>query len=294
VLTLVSAADGQPLPGAAIVMGGRTLTGDAAGRVTLDAALADFTFVDVIGAGHFDRNTAVRSSEGTRLTLWPKESAEGLSEQTTAELVYTPGARCCPAERLGGDVLARVDPAITSFTLVVDAEYRGFARTMTAIRDAAALATAAAGGRVTFAVGEGTAGARIAVTTGEYPDGTPAAAFADRTFNASGYITGGSIVIVDRTFLTEGRTQTDTVKLYAHEIGHMLGLEHSTAPGVMAVVDGVSIGFFYFRANGDYSPTEKLVLRLMTERRAGNRFPDNDRTAAARSLQQRQRIVCGG
>jgi hypothetical protein len=190
--------------------------------------------------------------------------------------------------------MMRVAPTITSFTLVVDAEYRGNAQTMAAIGEAAALATAAAEGRVTFTVADAAAGARITVTTAEqHPAGIPAAAFADRTLNASGYITGGSIVVVDRKFVTGGYSHTDTVQLYAHELGHMLGLHHSTAPGVMSVVDGVAAGFFYFRAHGDYSPAEKLVLRLMAGRRAGNRFPDNDRTAASQSVRS-QRIVCGG
>lgn len=43
VLTIVSAADGRPVPGASVAVGGRTLPGDASGRVTLDARLPDFT-----------------------------------------------------------------------------------------------------------------------------------------------------------------------------------------------------------------------------------------------------------
>lgn len=59
----------------------------------------------------------------------------------------------------------------------------------------------------------------------------------------------------------------------------------------MSVFGGRANFYGFFSGNGDFSPAEKLVLDLMYERRAGTRFPDNDRQAAATSA-GRERIVC--
>ena len=58
------------------------------------------------------------------------------------------------------------------------------------------------------------------------------------------------------------------------------------------MVDNVGWGFVYFRSNHDFSATEKLVLQLMSSRRARNRFPDNDRNAGAATSAASDRIVC--
>src|SRR5262245_33401842 len=277
VLTVVSGSDEQPVAGARVILPAGTLTTDASGRVTLNALSADSGLMDVVAAGYIDRQTVVRSSEGTRIVLWPKETASGVTEHTTAELVYTPGSACCPATDLARSALHRIAPTIPALSVVLAADYRNRARTVAALQEAAALASGATGGRVNFSVAEAATGPHIDVTYGTDPlDRPQVAAFADRTFNSAGYITGGRVVVVDEDILTEGYRYVDTVAILSHELGHMLGLEHTSSPGVMnSTVDL----YFYFRAQNDYSPMERETLRLMAARRALNRFPDNDRAA---------------
>jgi hypothetical protein len=140
---------------------------------------------------------------------------------------------------------------------------------------------------------DSSAGWRIDITTGPDPANRPnIAAFADRDLDGQGYITGGRVVFVVEDLLTDRRWYWQLVTLVAHELGHMLGLGHSSAPGVMSVFSGEGLFYAFFDAKRDFSPTEKLILGLMYDRRAGTRFPDNDRQAAATTV-RRNRIVCG-
>jgi hypothetical protein len=55
---------------------------------------------------------------------------------------------------------------------------------------------------------------------------------------------------------------------------------------------GRGTSYAYFAAHGDYSPVEKLLLDLMSQRRAGTRFPDNDRNAALSGTPRYERVSC--
>jgi Matrixin len=292
VLTIVSGETRSPVAGASVVVAGRSYTTDGAGEVRLAEAVPRGSLVDIVAAGFLDRQTTVRLPEAARFSLWPKTSAAGLNEQTTAELVYTPGAFCCPADVLAAQPLRRVSPTIGSFELVLDARYGGDAGVRAAIQEAASLAGRAAGARVVFMPAETSGGARIDITTGPDPENRPnVAAFTERRLDALGYITGGRIVFVVDEYLS-GRQQRVLTTIMAHELGHMLGLGHSSIPGVMSVFQGTATNYAFFAAARDFSPIEKLVLDLMYDRRSGTRFPDNDRVAALTSAGRRERIVC--
>ena len=146
-----------------------------------------------------------------------------------------------------------------------------------------------------FVSGDTSAGPRIDITSGPDPANRPnVAAFSDRFFDGQGYITGGRVVFVYEDYLTPQFARQEyqaLVTIVAHELGHMLGLGHSSTPGVMSVLDGRATNYAFFAVKHDFSSTEKLVLSLMYDRRAGTRFPDNDRQAAATSVRQ-DRIAC--
>lgn len=296
VLTVVSGETGRPVSGATVTVAGRSSIADAAGELRLAEPVPRGALLDIVSAGFLDRQTTMRSMASTRFSLWPKTSVTGLNEHTTAELAYTAASSCCPAQSLGTQPLRRVLPTIESFAVVLDERYRAIGDVRAAIEHGASLASAASGGRVVFMPADTSAGWRIAVTSGPDPLNRPnVAAFAERDLDGQGNITGGRVVFVMADYLSArfARQEHQTlVTIVAHELGHMLGLGHSSTPGVMSILDGRGTNYAFFAAKHDFSSTEKLVLGLMYDRRAGTRFPDNDRQAAATSV-RRDRIVCG-
>jgi hypothetical protein len=288
VLTVVAGDSDRPIPGATVVLADRRYTTGAAGEARLEAPVMRGTAMDVVADGYLDRQTTVRDGE-TRFSLWPKSSPTGLDEHATAELVYTPGGQCCPAETLAGQALRRVAPTLSTLTLVIDPKYRDRPPVRAAVAEGAGIASAAVGGRVAFVIGEAQSGPHVYITTGPDPANREnVAAFTERTFNSQGYITGGRVVFVLEDYLAGPQSHRTRTTLMAHELGHVLGLGHSSRPGVM----GRGTVYSYFAAHGDFSPAEKLVLDLMSQRRAGTRFPDNDRTAALSAGPGYERVSC--
>lgn len=294
VLQIVSGLDDAPVAGATLILGGRRLPGDSEGRVTLDGPAPDFSPIDVIAPGFLDRQTSVRTEDGARITLWPRETASGLDEQTTAELVYTEAASCCPASagNFAHSTLTHVAPTIQAFTIVLAPEYVSDEWIGPAVRDGAALATRTAAGRFSFTVGDATTGPRIRVIPVPANSTVQNAVAYAQISLSGGYIVGGDIVIVDTSYFSRQRPYSYSVSVIAHELGHLMGFEHSTLPGVMSVVGGYGMGFQYFTEHGDYSPTEKAVLQLLYRRRPGNRFPDNDRGPQGASGRSSYIVVC--
>ena len=293
VLTVVSGETDQPIAGATLVIGDQRYTTDAAGEARLAATVLRGAWMDIVAPAFLDRHTTIPMDQ-TRFTLWPKTSGTGLDEHTTAELVYTPGSRCCPAETLAASPLRRVASTITTLPVVLDPAYRDNPLARAAIEDGMRVASAATQCSVVFTLGDTDEGPRVYVTSGPDPlERENVAAFAERTLNAQGYVTGGRVVFVREDYLVGPQPHRSRTTVIAHELGHILGLGHSSTPGVMSVLGGRGTNYAYFAAHSDFSPAEKLVLDLMYQRRAGTRFPDNDRLAAASAAPLSERVFCG-
>jgi len=92
-----------------------------------------------------------------------------------------------------------------------------------------------------------------------------AGGIADREYDPLGYIIGGTIVYKEVRNLAFAAAT-------AHELGHFVGLEHSTQEGIMSAAV-----YSYYSRYKAFSPTEQLVINLLYQRPVLNSFPDNDR-----------------
>ncbi len=257
-LLLVSGDDDQPVPGATVVVGGRRYVSDAGGRVELDPLLDGD--VDVAATNFLVRETALPS--GRTLTLWP--TSPGYPEDYIRHLLYKDAAGTRAEPSLSADApLRRVMAALV--LVVPDAALWEDGTARAAHERAVSLLNEATAGHVRFEL-------RRSATSGvifrAYVDGTATAAgaltYRDLVRNE---ITGGRIAYAN---LGAARSE----RFVAHELGHALGLQHSIRPRDLMYFSAPQA------AAADFSEQERLSIRLLLQRRAGNRYPDNDRTVS--------------
>jgi hypothetical protein len=265
VLSLTIAEGGQPADAARVVVAGRTYAADSAGRVILDQPVSSGTLVDIVAPGMLDRQTLLRTPSSTAFTLWPRSSDTGLDENYTRDLVYSWGD-----DQSGNSPLYRL--AGTQAFLVPSAALRADGQAMAQLHLAAERLTSAVSGAVRYAVAtDPPPGAIVFESVLDPKDaGCDERVLAFTTIRLrAGEIASGKIV-----FCTPGAAHDGTV---IHEVGHTFGLGHS------ADADEVMHAYKLLRQPDGFGARESQVMRLMLQRRGGNRFPDNDRgvTAAA-------------
>jgi hypothetical protein len=313
VLSFVSGETDQPVGGARVTVGAASYLADVSGQIVLGESVSGSTPMGVLAEGHLDRRVLLSPGE-TRFTLWPRLSTatrepftrfvrdpSGLDELWTQELVYT-DTRWCSAKSqfpLAGRPLRR---ARTGATIPVGVASGPLKRPSVerAVQAATGLANAANEGRVVFQYVEGPVpAAGIVVESLDLPGGESSfIAQLAATTDAEGYVTGGRIQFsvdpVQRAdwpsyqqsswFLGETEFLTETI---AHELGHALGLWHAYFDeegrsyhwGLMTIRADATcggMGVWYYLDARDFSPAEKLALKLMYQRRPGNAFPDSD------------------
>jgi hypothetical protein len=229
---------------------------DARGRVAVTGGGP----LDVRARGYLLRESAVRPDHDT-ITLWPVDGA--YPADYVRSLLYKPayltrddldGVPDMPLARI---VARRVSVAPT-------AALRSDAAAMRAHREAVAAINEATEGRVLFLLDPPAGGEVVFETVLDDESSADALAYRDLR---DGAVVGGKVVFATLSAARDPR-------FLAHELGHALGLQHSTVPTDM----------MYF-ACGDRSPyafteNERRTIRLLLQRPPGTRFPDNDRSVS--------------
>lgn len=280
VLTLVSGESGSPVVGATLTIGSQALTSDAAGQVRLTGAAPLGTTIDILHPAHLDRQSTVRSAMGERFTLWPKATSSGLNEHYTATIVYT--AASDPPTPTGDSALTRLPRATVTVVVVPGPEVLADGAAMEAHYRGVAAVTEATGGAVTYALAPSRPATGVVVTTRVDPQDSRCVEGGIRAYTRGTY-QGLELASAEIVFCSASVSRSPTI---GHELGHTFGLRHSP--------DERDLMYFQFgqsRAT-TFGPRESLVMRLMLDRPAGNRFPDNDRSTSASGATSERVTIC--
>jgi hypothetical protein len=268
-VTVANGETDQGVSGAQVTISGRPFTSDGAGAFAAPEPVLPDAPVEITANGFMKRETLTRTD--TRFTLWPDRS--GFSSSFTQELVYHPGF-------VQDGKLSRPRAGVfISFSAEVDADAQA------AMREAAALLTAASEGRIPFSVGPAPPGSPSILVK---IDGSHSffaqnpGAIAVAIVQIQGNFLGGP----DGQLIFKDAGASRLKTLAAHELGHHYGLGHPTSQGAVMnpVIDS---------GRSDYTSSEKLAIKMMALRRPGNAFPDNDRAVVAASGERRTAVfVC--
>jgi len=271
-LSVLSGEDGAPVEGARVVVGTREYVSDGAGQLALAENAPYGTFLDIVASGFLSRQTSVPSTGRSRFVLWPKETASGMTEAFTAQLVYTYGWSEEPEH--GTSPMERIPESTNQVFVWISEEIIQDSDAGRAHEEAVADMNAALEGRASYVLTPTRPAsgvvfeARLAQPGDEGCEGRTLGYFRARS-SSTGEITGGEIV-----YCAIDVAGSSTV---AHELGHSVGLQHTYGSNEL-------MNRYRTRSRQTtFSEREGLAIRLIFERPAGNRFPDTDRgvTAAA-------------
>jgi hypothetical protein len=281
-LVVLSGETGQPAGGATVVIAGQNLRTDAAGQAPVPAGSLAGAFVDLVASGFLDRQTSLREgSAPPRLLLWPRVSSTGMDEHFSATLVYTATSEGSP---VGGQPLRRIRAGVTAAYIQLSENLRNDPESVAWHQLAADSINVATGGRVIYQLSVSPPSGAVIFNVSYDPANSGCSArvrgFASSRLSG-GEITGGTIV-----YCAADAPRSGTV---VHELGHTFGLFHSPNR------TDVMYSAFVSGRSDVYTPREALAMRLMMDRAAGTRFPDNDReTSGATSLSGDHVIRCAG
>jgi hypothetical protein len=266
-----------PVVGASITLSAQSSAGpfnavyasDAAGQFVLDRTvlLSSTPLLDVSASGFLVRTTILRSDE-TTISLWPSSSPTGLNDDFSSTVAYSTST--CPAVNSGSSLLRRTPSSVRSVNVSFDSSIQDQAAE-TAHQQAIARLNDATGGQPAYQFVSGVAGGVSMVS--EIDPNNATCSTGDGPLRATVVLTtaNGEIISGRMVYCSLGAARS--AELVLHELGHTIGLYHSSsAADVMYCSVGRPLAF---------SSRERLLMRLARQRRAGNRWPDNDRSSSS-------------
>ena len=276
----------SPVSGARVVIGGASYTSDARGFVYLKTVPEAAAPVEIFADGFLERRTTFGRRGADRFTLWPRANAAGLDEQFTKEIVYTSSNLGVTDPPLAADPMRRWSPDITRVEVVRlgpedDARYLAFSDTVMARhRQAIAEMNISNGNRIVYgdpregddAATPGTLRLRIFP---EYP-GCVSSPTTDGITTVDGLTLRAPIITYCRA--------TPGLGLIVHELGHTFGLRHTASASDVMYRSSIRVSSF--------SPRERTTLVMLTQRAAGNRFPDTDPPGLTAASRRSEDIAC--
>lgn len=256
-LKVVAGDTGAPVAGAQVTVAGLSRVTAANGEVAVGGVVGQVVRIE--SAGFLPRRTVIggEGSGGAALSLWPVRGEYGPEYIET--LLYRPSSSAAAVSAAADHVLNRV--ADGHVTIAPSAEIHADPQAMAVLERGIDLLNELTRGQVTFGLDDGGSVRFTMEIDRTLRDG----AFTERRVRDQ-VIVGGRIRFSSRA----GFEPVHDLRFVAHELGHVLGLEHSMVPTDM----------MYF-ALGKGSPdtftlNEQVSIRLLLQRRAGNRYPDTD------------------